>query len=131
MPAPFIYTTAPGPFEVVSIKSVFDFLSSNEQLVDQLHSNIASFNDQSKPFEQHLISSESAIQIVKVKGNDAAKNLSETLKTKGFDVRAILSPTVGMGNERLRICIHAFNSELEISALCQTIDAYFQSHNNL
>ena len=32
----------------------------------------------------------------------------------GFNVRPIVAPTVKEGTERLRICLHAFNSEEEI-----------------
>jgi 8-amino-7-oxononanoate synthase len=38
----------------------------------------------------------------------------EICKPKGFDVKPILSPTVPQGQERLRMCLHSFNSEGEM-----------------
>jgi 8-amino-7-oxononanoate synthase len=36
------------------------------------------------------------------------------LQNKGLDIRPIVSPTVPKGKERLRICLHEFNTEEEI-----------------
>jgi 8-amino-7-oxononanoate synthase len=36
-------------------------------------------------------------------------------------VKAILSPTVPEGQERLRICLHSYNSEEEIEALLESV----------
>lgn len=52
--------------------------------------------------------------------------LASSVQKKGFDVRPIMSPTVPDGKERLRICIHSFNSQNEIKAL---LDAIEQSTN--
>lgn len=43
------------------------------------------------------------------------------LAHRGFDVRAIVSPTVPRGKERLRLNIHAFNTEEEIDDLLRMI----------
>ncbi|MEL7002965.1 MAG: 8-amino-7-oxononanoate synthase, partial [Bacteroidota bacterium] len=40
----------------------------------------------------------------------------------GFDVRPILSPTVKQGQERLRICLHSYNNEEEISSLIDVLN---------
>ena len=49
-----------------------------------------------------------------VEGNEKVKNWSLQLQDKGFDVKPILSPTVPKGQERLRFCLHSFNTENEI-----------------
>jgi 8-amino-7-oxononanoate synthase len=46
---------------------------------------------------------------------------SELLKQNGFDIRAIKSPTVKQGSERLRICLHSFNSKKEIDGLLEVL----------
>jgi 8-amino-7-oxononanoate synthase len=61
--------------------------------------------------------STSAIQTVIVKGNENAREASSRLERQGFDVRPILSPTVPAGSERLRICIHTYNTSDEIVKL--------------
>ena len=64
-----------------------------------------------------LIQSNSAIQCILLNSNEKAKQVSSELEKHGLDVRAILSPTVPKGSERIRICLHAFNTESEIKLL--------------
>ncbi|QLH36921.1 MAG: hypothetical protein HWD61_12910 [Parachlamydiaceae bacterium] len=54
------------------------------------------------------------IQAIKVKGNFAVKQISEKLASHGFDIRALMSPTVRQGHEILRLCMHAFNTKHQI-----------------
>jgi 8-amino-7-oxononanoate synthase len=49
------------------------------------------------------------------------KYVAESLKKEGFEVKPILSPTVPKGRERLRFCLHAFNSEEEISRVLKIL----------
>ncbi|MBC7617326.1 MAG: pyridoxal phosphate-dependent aminotransferase family protein, partial [Pedobacter sp.] len=63
------------------------------------------------------IKSNSCIQTVLFKDDLTAKKNADYLQSKGFDVRAILSPTVPEGQERLRICLHLYNTEEEIKKL--------------
>lgn len=113
---PFIYTTAPSPFNAISIKEAFEYLSRNPDLSVNLREKIKKFNALMPRF-----SSPSAIKSIIVGGNEATKALSKTLQLKGFDVRPILSPTVKEGSERLRICLHTFNSEEEINLICHLL----------
>jgi 8-amino-7-oxononanoate synthase len=66
-------------------------------------------------------SSRSPIQPYTVKSADRAKQLSNLLQTKGFDVRAILPPTVPRGQECLRIVLHSFNTRSEIDQLVEVL----------
>jgi 8-amino-7-oxononanoate synthase len=68
-----------------------------------------------------LIPSNSSIQCLIVPGNDAVKALCHVVQNDGFDVRPIVAPTVPEGKERIRICIHAFNTEAEILGLAESI----------
>ncbi|OEJ99497.1 aminotransferase class I/II-fold pyridoxal phosphate-dependent enzyme [Roseivirga misakiensis] len=113
---PFIYTTAPSAFEITSIMQSYDFLKDNSVLIQQLKDNIAYFNQQ-LPDHQ----SPSAIKSIIIGGNGPTKKLADKLKDIGLDVRPILSPTVKTGTERLRICLHAFNTESEIDLICKQI----------
>ncbi|WP_276497380.1 aminotransferase class I/II-fold pyridoxal phosphate-dependent enzyme [Pontibacter litorisediminis] len=49
------------------------------------------------------------------------KALAAALQQQGFDVRPVLPPTVPQGTERLRVIVHAFNTEEEIEGLVQAI----------
>lgn len=113
---PFIYTTAPSPFEILSIQCAFNFLKGNSHLTHQLEENIKLFN---KLLPEH--GSPSAIKSIVIGGNSRTKQLTEKLQSEGIDVRPILSPTVKEGSERLRICLHAYNTTEEITLLCEHI----------
>jgi 8-amino-7-oxononanoate synthase len=114
---PFIYTTAPSDHSVVSISCAFDFLKENQHLRQQLRSNIDYFRSLSPTSR-----STSQIQIIIIPGHDKVLKAASDLQAKGFDVRPILSPTVRSGQERLRICLHAFNTKKEIKDLADAIN---------
>ena len=120
----FIYTTAAPFHQLVSIKMAYGLLERSQAEQAMLHSNISFFkaNYYNELFE--LIPSDSAIQCILLKSNGRAKQLGTLLQTNGFDVRPILSPTVAVGSERLRICIHAYNTGHEISGLLAIINNF-------
>ncbi|MES2732710.1 MAG: pyridoxal phosphate-dependent aminotransferase family protein [Bacteroidota bacterium] len=115
----FIYTTALPPHSLISIRESFSFLAENAFLPQALLRKISLFTDTLKENSSGLPadSSQSPIQIIKVGGNAATKQLAQHLQKAGFDVRAILSPTVKTGEERLRICLHVYNTDAEITQL--------------
>lgn len=119
----FIYTTALPVKSLVAVNQSYQLLQKSDHVIKRLQENINYFKDQlSENVKAQLIESNSAIQCIVVKGNDKVKNLAATLQQAGFDVRPILSPTVPKGKERLRICIHAFNTPSQIQRLCELIN---------
>ncbi|WP_375562864.1 aminotransferase class I/II-fold pyridoxal phosphate-dependent enzyme [Bernardetia sp. OM2101] len=112
---PFIYTTAPPLFQLVSVKKAMDFLQINQkELNHKLHQNIELFVSQSERFLDNYSISKTPIQIIPIKGNEDCQKVALELQKEGFEVRAIKSPTVKKGDERLRVCLHSFNTENEI-----------------
>ncbi|MDO6761094.1 8-amino-7-oxononanoate synthase [Tamlana sp. 2_MG-2023] len=111
-----IYTTALSPHSLASIHAGYQALKTTESR-KALNANIQFFQLEiiKNELEHLFIASASAIQCCVVSGNDRVKSMSANLQNKGFDVKAILSPTVSKGQERLRFCLHAYNSEAEIS----------------
>ena len=75
-----------------------------------------------------LIESDSPIQCIVVSGNTEVKRISAHLEILGFDVRPILSPTVPKGKERLRICIHSFNTKEELDNLINALLKIFDTN---
>jgi 8-amino-7-oxononanoate synthase len=59
-----------------------------------------------------------------IPGNEKVKSIANALQQKGFDVKAILSPTVPEGQERLRFCLHSFNSKEEITEVLQLLSTF-------
>ncbi len=118
---PFIYTTASSPHFVASIDCAFDYLAKNIQLQNILKQKIELFRNQSQNL-RNKIDSTSAIQAIVIPGNERVRRVASDLQQQGFDVRPILSPTVPEGFERLRICLHVYNTDDEIKQLVHTIE---------
>lgn len=112
----FIYTTALSPHSLVAIQEAYRYLEENPQLSEVLLERI-------RLFDLSIGSAlfESPIRPVLVPGNEACRKTSIMLQEKGFDVRAILSPTVPAGKERLRISLHAHNTTEEILEMTQIL----------
>ena len=71
-----------------------------------------------------FVNSKSAIQSAIIPGNEKVKSIASELQQKGFDVKPILSPTVPEGQERLRFCLHSFNTEEQISEVLQMLSTF-------
>lgn len=114
---PFIFTTAMPNHSVAAIDCSFQFLKTNIDLQNTLQQKINLFVSLGKRMKLNTLNSNTQIQGVVLPGNNRVKTASEKLRSKGFDIRPILSPTVPKGSERLRICLHTFNSDEEIRNL--------------
>ena len=68
-----------------------------------------------------FVYSKSAIQCAIIPENEKVKSIANQLQEKGFDVKPILSPTVPQGQERLRFCLHSYNSEKQISEVLKQL----------
>jgi 8-amino-7-oxononanoate synthase len=119
----FIYTTAASFHQLAAIKMACNLLPQSGPEQELLHNNIKYFKERFIG-QPNLIPSDSAIQCLLLKSNDKAKALSGLLQTNGFDVRPILSPTVAAGSERVRICLHSFNTVAELKRLTELINQF-------
>jgi 8-amino-7-oxononanoate synthase len=130
---PFIYTTALPLHSLVSVREAFRFLAAHPGFPAALHAKIAGFRQAagSQNLLGHLIAGRSPIQALRVGGNEATKRLAAGLQEAGFDVRPILSPTVREGEERLRICLHTYNTDEEITGLAGLLAAALQRQPGL
>jgi 8-amino-7-oxononanoate synthase len=120
---PFIYTTAASFHQLASVKMAYRLLNNSEKAIISLKNNIDQFKSLITVNDNFpLLKSNSAIQCIILKSNDKAREVASILQNKGFDIRAILSPTVAPGTERIRICLHAFNMASDIKTLTNTIN---------
>ena len=111
----FIFTTALPPHSLCAIQGAYRWFEKHPELREKLRENISFFREIAVPLLQHkLLPSQTAIQGVLIPGNEPAKIAAAKLLQAGFAVKAILFPTVPKGTERIRICLHAFNSKEEI-----------------
>ncbi|MFA4868510.1 MAG: pyridoxal phosphate-dependent aminotransferase family protein [Pedobacter sp.] len=112
----FIYTTAAPIHSITTINSAYQMLIKTDY-TKQIEHKIRLYKSLLKDTAIPTIESTSTIQTVLYNNVNDAKLAAQTLQSKGLDVRAILSPTVAKGKERLRICLHLFNSDQEIEML--------------
>ncbi len=122
----FIYTTGLSPHSVATILVAYQHLETEKVAMQNLKRNIQFFNQEKmqlglKPL---FVYSKSAIQCAIIPGNEKVKSIANQLQEKGFDVKAILSPTVPEGQERLRFCLHSYNSEEEISNVLRLLSSF-------
>lgn len=126
---PFIYTTGLPPHALATIKVSYNEMQSDSENYQKIQHNIQHFKTEIKRLQLDFIESDSAIQCCVLSGNTTVKRISKALYNDGFDVKPILSPTVPEGQERLRFCLHAYNSESEITEVLQLL-ATFVTHDN-
>ncbi|MGB7395274.1 MAG: pyridoxal phosphate-dependent aminotransferase family protein [Pricia sp.] len=137
-----IYTTGLPPHSVATILSSYEQLIASHEKPDEvadqirkLTENILFFNRQLEKLElvaanvhpqktedvadlkPYFIPSTSAIHCCIIPGNERATEIAEKLQSAEFDIRPILAPTVPAGQERIRICLHNFNTEKEINEM--------------
>ena len=122
----FIYTTGLSPHSAATILIGYQHLQEEKITLEKLKNNIIFFNQEKmrlgiKPM---FVYSKSAIQCAIIPGNEKVKSIASQFHQKGFDVRPILSPTVPEGQERLRFCLHSYNSETEISEVLELLATF-------
>ncbi len=119
----FIFTTALPIHSLIAVKCAYELLMADgfsnaglHQLIEQFKLDFPAFDD------VYLIESCSPIQSLVIPGNARAKQVATQLQAKGFDVRAIVSPSVPTGKERLRISLHAHNTVDQVEQLKQILN---------
>ena len=122
----FIYTTGLSPHSVATILVAYRHLETENKALEILRENIIHFNQEKNilGLKPMFVRSKSAIQSAIIPGNQNVKAIANQLQEKGFDVKAILSPTVPEGQERLRFCLHSFNSKKEISEVLGLLSTF-------
>ena len=117
-----IYTTALPPHSIATIKIAYEQLGIQNQ-IEKLHQNIQYFKSKLKKYnlQSKFVESNSSIQCCIISGNENVKRVATLIKENGFNVKPILSPTVPEGEERLRFCLHSYNSTEEIDAILKLL----------
>ncbi|KAJ5737092.1 uncharacterized protein N7483_002217 [Penicillium malachiteum] len=125
-----IYTTALGfPF-LASIKTAYELLSSGEteslqrrvqSLIGHLHTQLASLQmRQHVMFEVDHFPNSPIFSL----RTSQPRELASFCQKAGLIVRAIMPPTIPDGKERVRVCLHAGNTEEDIDTLVRTIQSW-------
>lgn len=118
---PFIYSTAMPFSQLLHLKTAYQFLQDRQELPIILQRKIDLFHRLLSP-AQALKGIRTPIHAVIIPGNVLVGKRSRQLAEMGMAVHPILSPTVPQGSERLRICLHTYNTDAEIKRLCQFLN---------
>jgi 8-amino-7-oxononanoate synthase len=115
----FVYTTALPPHSLLAIRCAHTLLAEQPELARQLHARIHFFRETIAHVAPELawLPGTSPIQGLVVPGNEAVRAVARAAQAAGYDLRPIVAPTVAPGHERLRICLHSYNTEAEIEGL--------------
>lgn len=111
----FIYTTSLPEHGAAAIKKSYEVFPKLNEERSHLAQLVQQFQSSFIKYEKAV--SHTPIQAVIVPGNEEVKKLAEKLQRNNLDIRPVLYPTVPKGKERLRIVLHAFNTQEELSQL--------------
>ncbi|MBC9794433.1 8-amino-7-oxononanoate synthase [Sinomicrobium sp. FJxs] len=122
-----IYTTALPPHSLATMLAAYRELSGMS-FRSALQENIAFFKSELKTqrLDSCFVESGSAIHCCIIPGNENVRGIAGKLRDNGFDVKAILSPTVPRGQERLRFCLHSYNTKKEISEVLKLLATFVE-----
>ncbi|UTW67021.1 pyridoxal phosphate-dependent aminotransferase family protein [bacterium SCSIO 12643] len=112
----FIYSTGLSPVHLESIKTAYQHVKESTIQRERLFEVITYFRSKILENASWLYSS-SAIQSLVIPGNSVVKAVALQLNKSGISVFPILSPTVAKGSERIRFCLHSYNTKEEIDHL--------------
>ncbi len=116
----FIFSTALPIYHYQILSFIYDELVQHSELsIRQLYSNIHFFLQQTK--DLHGVSkNNSPIQYLSIP-QEICISVQQNLLQSDMYAKVILPPTVPAGKERIRISLHAFNTEKEIVGLIQLL----------
>jgi len=119
---PFIYSTALPEHALYAIEESYKIMRTMDQERHRLKEISAYFNRSLKDSKAAgAVSHQTPIKSLLFPGNERARSVAAFFQEQGFDLRAVLSPTVPEGEERVRICLHAFNTDSEITKFCSLL----------
>jgi 8-amino-7-oxononanoate synthase len=125
----FIYTTAASFHQLAVIKMAYQLLENSDEAIISLKKNIELFKQEVNTGGNFtLLNSDSPIQCIILGSNEMAREVAKQLQMNNLDVRPILSPTVAQGTERIRICLHSFNTENDLTLLAATLNKFRLLH---
>lgn len=124
---PSSYTTAIPPNSLMLIKATYKELQLTHA-IKKLLQNIALFKAQveTHQLDRYFFKSASAIQSCLIGDSKRVKVIVAHLNDNGFDAAPLFYPTVPRDQERIRFCIHAYNSEEEITEVVSLLAPFLK-----
>lgn len=114
---PFIYTTGVSEVAADRMRQGFEAVAEMDKERKLIRENINYFRTIAQKKNLFIVDSSTAIQSIIIPDLQELIGKVTELVEAGFAVRPIVAPTVPEGLERIRICIHSFNTKEQIDAL--------------
>ncbi|KAG6134325.1 hypothetical protein E4U12_002255 [Claviceps purpurea] len=131
-----IYTTALGFPLLTAIQTAYNFLSTGQAtplarnllaLTSLAHQLLSALSTKYRPPVRLLrVPTEAPASPIVPLFSDRARSLARYCQGRGFMVRAIVAPTVKKGTDRVRLCLHAGNTEDEVRGLCLAVESWLR-----
>ena len=121
----FIYTTALPPREALRIRTALQKVQKIEQR-ERLSQNVDTFLREMKALNltSYFIPSRSPIQSFLLPESSNPDYIKKAFQEEKLGAKIIFSPTVPKGQERVRICIHSFNTSAEIRRILHLLSTF-------
>ncbi|GAB2955748.1 pyridoxal phosphate-dependent aminotransferase family protein [Hymenobacter coalescens] len=121
---PFIYTTAAPAYTLAALRAAYERLPGLHEARQRVFGLSAYLQRQLSRVPGLQVPAESRV-ILPLRLPDytpaQVRQLAAAVQAAGFDVRAIVPPTVPAGQQCLRVIVHSFNTESEIDDLISAL----------
>ncbi len=117
----FIFTTGPSLHQLATIFCSYQLLPQANQARQQLQTIINYLDTKKKESPFTWLPSKTQIQAVLIPGNEFVMQAAEQLQANGIAAMGIRYPSVAKGAERIRICLHAYNTVEEVDYLMEQL----------
>lgn len=118
---PFIFSTALPVHALAAIRIAYEYLPQQKERIQHVFKLAETLQQQVQGGRYRLLPAKGPIQSLLVPGEQAVKDAAKTICGQGLDVRPIVKPTVPAGQERIRICLHAYNTTEQVVNLANII----------
>ena len=118
---PLIYSTSLPIASVLSVRAAYEEMEQSNHLREKLFHLTSVFRAKCESLSLPILDSHSPIQGILIPTNSAVMAAAASVKAAGYSCLPIRAPTVPEGSERLRIILHAHNSEEDVIGLCMAI----------
>lgn len=112
-----IFSTAPDDHHFAAIDAMYGCLPKVNIARKKLSANIAYFLNKRGDSNPSWLHSNSQIQSLIVPGNEQVVAFGKRLNEAGINALPIRKPSVAADSERIRFCLHAYNTKEEIDLL--------------
>jgi len=112
-----IFSTAPSPHQFVSISVMYSLLPKSTSQRSQLKEVVEYFIQKRKKHSGDWLASKTHIQSLIIPGNTHVIETADKLREAGINALPIRRPSIPEGKERIRFCLHSYNTKEEIDQL--------------